>query len=261
MPPARIVSGEIVFEGKDLLELKEARMREIRGNKIAMIFQEPRTAFNPVYTIGYQVCEVLHAHRKISKRDAQKICIETFAKVGIPSPEERFHSYPHQLSGGLCQRAMIAMALVLNPALLIADEATTALDVTIQEQILELLKRLRAEYRMAMLLISHDMGVIAKLADRVAVMYAGNIVETAETKEIFRNPRHPYTKALLNSIPRLGQNKPRLESIPGTVPSATDKPSGCAFHPRCPVREDRCISKVPVYRRTDSTRWVACHLE
>ena len=259
-PPAKIVGGEIWFEGKNLLALSEAQMREIRGNKISMVFQEPMTAFNPVYTVGFQVREALAAHRKISKSQADAICVELFTKVGIPSPHERIHSYPHQLSGGLRQRAMIAMALALNPVLLIADEPTTALDVTVQQQILALLKKLRHEYRMSMLLISHDMGVIAEMADRVAVMYAGTIVETGTTQEIFSRPLHPYTKALLESIPRLGQKKARLVTIPGTVPSAADRPAGCSFHPRCPIKEKICETVVPDYREVRPQKWAACHL-
>ncbi len=259
-PPAKIVSGEIWFEGKDLLKLPEPQMRRIRGNKISMVFQEPMTAFNPVYTVGYQVREAIQAHRKVSAAEADRMCAGLFSKVGIPMPQERIRSYPHQLSGGLRQRAMIAMALALNPALLIADEPTTALDVTIQQQILELLKDLRSEYKMSILLISHDMGVIAEMADRVAVMYAGTIVETGTTKEIFRNPLHPYTKALLESIPRLGQKRARLVSIPGNVPSAADKPAGCSFHPRCPIKEKLCETIVPEYREIKPNRWAACHL-
>ena len=258
-PPAKIASGEIWFEGEDLLKLNEKRMRSIRGNKIAMVFQEPMTAFNPVYTVGFQVREALQAHRSISKKEADSICAELFAKVGIPSPAQRLRSYPHELSGGLRQRAMIAMALALQPALLIADEPTTALDVTVQAQILELLKELRREYRMAMLLISHDMGIIAEMADRVAVMYAGNIVETGSARDIFRNPLHPYTKALLESIPRLGQNKQRLISIGGVVPNAAARPSGCTFHPRCPIKEKRCETEIPEYRQVEPGRWVSCH--
>lgn len=259
-PPARIVGGEIFFEGTDVLKLSEPQMRRLRGNKIAMVFQEPMTAFNPVYTVGFQVAEALHAHKKISKKEAEKICVELFAKVGIPSPAERVRSYPHQLSGGLRQRAMIAMALALNPALLIADEPTTALDVTIQAQILELLKSLRKEFRMSILLISHDMGVVAEMADRVAVMYAGNIVESAATPEIFREPLHPYTKALLESIPRLGQKKERLNTIPGSVPRPDNRPSGCTFHPRCPIKEKICESVVPEYREVRKNHWASCHL-
>ncbi len=259
-PPAQIVSGEIWFEGNNLLKLREPEMRAIRGNKIAMVFQEPMTAFNPVYTVGYQVCEALHAHRTLSRKDAEELCVSMFTKVGIPSPRERIDAYPHQLSGGLRQRVMIAMALILKPTLLIADEPTTALDVTIQAQILELLKNLQREFRMAMLLISHDMGVIAQMADRVAVMYAGRIVETATTKEIFASPKHPYTQALLESIPRLGQNKTRLITIPGNVPSAANRPPGCAFHPRCPLKEKCCEEIVPEYRSITKDRGVACHL-
>lgn len=260
MPTARHAGGAVIFEGQDLMALSEPRMREIRGNKIAMVFQEPMTAFNPVYTVGYQVAEAIRAHRKVSQREALAQCAGLFAKVGIPSPQERVKSYPHQLSGGLRQRAMIAMALALRPALLIADEPTTALDVTIQQQILQLLKSLRREYRMSMLLISHDMGVVAEMADRVAVMYAGKIVEEAPVRDIFKEPLHPYTRGLLDSIPRLGQKKKRLASIAGTVPGAADKPSGCAFHPRCPLKETRCEQTQPEYRELRPNHWVACHV-
>ncbi len=239
-PPGKIVSGEILFEGKNILDLPERRMREIRGNEISMIFQEPMTSLNPVFTVGDQIEETIVLHQGLGLREAREKAIEMLDLVGIPSPESRVDEYPHQLSGGMRQRVMIAIALACNPAILIADEPTTALDVTIQAQILELLEKLQKEFGMAVMLITHDLAVIAEVADRVIVMYAGKIVESADTYQIFENPLHPYTQGLLTSIPVLMERKDRLSVIPGTVPNATDFPDGCRFHPRCPHVMPKC---------------------
>jgi oligopeptide/dipeptide ABC transporter ATP-binding protein len=260
-PPGRIERGRILFEGRDLLKLSEAAMRRIRGNDISMIFQEPMTSLNPVFTCGNQITEVLRLHQGLGKREALERAIEMLAKVGIPSPEQRVHEYPHQLSGGQKQRVMIAMALACNPKLLIADEPTTALDVTIQAQILDLLRALQAEFHMAILLITHDLGVIAEMAERVAVMYAGKIAELADAGELFGNPKHPYTVGLFGSLPRLGTHGERLNVIPGVVPNPIDFPPGCKFHPRCPRAFDRCRVEEPELRAVGSDGHVAaCHL-
>jgi peptide/nickel transport system ATP-binding protein/oligopeptide transport system ATP-binding protein len=238
-PPGRIVSGSIRFRGRDLLALSAEEMRRIRGREISMIFQEPMTSLNPVYTCGDQVMEALIVHEKLDRRAARRRAIELLDTVGIPSPEQRVDEYPHQMSGGMRQRVMIAMALACRPAILIADEPTTALDVTIQAQILELLERLQAEFGMAVVLITHDLGVVAETADRVVVMYAGQVVESCEVTGIFRHTRHPYTAGLLRSLPRLGERE-ALRVIPGTVPDPAAFPPGCRFEPRCPVAEERC---------------------
>jgi len=245
-PPGRIVSGRIRFRGRDLLQLPPAEMRAIRGREISMIFQEPMTSLNPVYTCGEQIMESLILHEKLSRRGARARAIEMLQLVGIPSPQQRVDEYPHQMSGGMRQRVMIAMALACRPAILIADEPTTALDVTIQAQILDLLKRLQAELGMAVLLITHDLGVVAETADRVAVMYAGQVVESGDVRTIFRRTSHPYTAGLMASLPRLGAGRDRLRVIPGTVPNPAHFPAGCRFHPRCPVAEDRCREIPPV---------------
>jgi oligopeptide/dipeptide ABC transporter ATP-binding protein len=241
-PPGKIVSGDITFEGKDILALPESRMREIRGNEISMIFQEPMTSLNPVFSVGEQIEETIMLHQQLGAREAREKSIDMLELVGIPSPETRVSEYPHQLSGGMRQRVMIAIALACNPAILIADEPTTALDVTIQAQILELLERLQSEFGMAVMLITHDLAVIAEVADRVIVMYAGKIVETANTYDVFENPLHPYTKGLLASIPVLMERKDRLSVIQGTVPNATEFPDGCRFHPRCSYVMPKCKS-------------------
>ncbi|HWP84370.1 MAG TPA: ABC transporter ATP-binding protein [Terriglobia bacterium] len=243
-PPGRIVGGAIELEGRDLLRLSEEEIRQVRGNQISMIFQEPMTSLNPVFTIGNQIMEALRLHRKVSKREAEEQTVAMLRRVKIPSAETLIHQYPHQISGGMRQRVMIAMALVCHPKLLIADEPTTALDVTIQAQILELLEDLQAEFGMSVLMITHDLGIVADLADHVAVMYAGQIVESAPTRELFANPQHPYTVGLFQSRPRLGARKQRLAVIPGTVPNPIDFPSGCRFHPRCGHVVEDC-------RRTD----------
>ena len=241
----RIVEGEVIFKGKNLIELPESEMRKIRGNEIAMIFQEPMVALNPVYTIGDQITEAIILHQGVDEREARDMAIDLLRKVGIPEPEKRVDQYPHQLSGGMRQRAMIAMALSCRPSILIADEPTTALDVTIQAQILDLMKSLQREYGMALIMITHDMGVIAEVADRVAVMYAGKIVEYGEVHEIFKSPRHPYTYGLLSSIPRLDVEQEKLKSIPGTVPDPLNFPKGCRFHPRCDFAQEKCRLEEP----------------
>ena len=252
-PPGKIVAGEILFDGKDLLKLSDAQMREMRGDDIAMIFQDPMTSLNPVFTVGEQIAEALRLHRKMSRKEARLATIEAMREVAIPDPARRLDDYPHQLSGGMRQRVMIAMALACNPKLLIADEPTTALDVTIQAQILELLNELRKQRELAVLLITHDLGVVAEVADRVAVMYTGRIVEESPVDELFARPKHPYTEGLLRSVPKLTGadliKKERLETIEGVVPSPTDLPPGCHFAPRCPHRMPRCTEgAIPLYQ-------------
>ena len=250
--PGKIVGGEITFDGKQLLQLSDAEMRQIRGDDIAMIFQDPMTSLNPVFTVGEQIAEALRLHRKLSRKAARAAAIEAMKEVSIPDPARRVDDYPHQLSGGMRQRVMIAMALACDPKLLIADEPTTALDVTIQAQILELLDELRKNRELAVLLITHDLGVVAEVADRVAVMYTGRIVEESPVDELFARPRHPYTEGLLRSVPKLTSaavaKQQRLETIEGTVPSPTDLPPGCHFAPRCPHVMPRCTAEeIPLY--------------
>ncbi|WP_034383873.1 ABC transporter ATP-binding protein [Deinococcus sp. YIM 77859] len=257
MPPGRIEEGEILFTGKDgvqkdIVRLPEAEMRRIRGNDISMIFQEPMTSLNPVYTVGDQIAEAVMLHQGKSKREAMGVATEMLRLVGIPAPEKRVNEYPHQMSGGMRQRVMIAMALSCNPALLIADEPTTALDVTIQAQILDLMRKLQKEIGMSILFITHNLGVVAEMADRVVVMYGGRVVEEGDVVEIFKAPRHPYTMGLLNSIPRPGldvredgQPKRRLEAIPGNVPNPLNLPRGCSFEPRCKFAVEACREAVP----------------
>jgi oligopeptide/dipeptide ABC transporter ATP-binding protein len=245
-PPGRIVGGEILYGGKDLTKLDSSEMRSIRGNEISMIFQEPMTSLNPVFTIGNQICEAIALHQKLPKNEVRAKAIEMLKLVGIPSPETRIDEYPHQLSGGMRQRVMIAMALSCNPHVLIADEPTTALDVTIQAQILDLLRDLQQKVGMGMILITHDLGVVAEVADEVVVMYAGKVVERGTVQEIFANPKHPYTIGLLNSIPTLSKDptgkikKQRLETIPGIVPNLLHLPKGCLFQDRCKWVLDAC---------------------
>jgi peptide/nickel transport system ATP-binding protein/oligopeptide transport system ATP-binding protein len=239
--PGKIVSGKILFEGQDLLSLTAHEMRNIRGARISMIFQEPMTALNPVFTVGNQIAEVLTAHQNVSKQQAMDAAVELLRSVGIPSPEKRVEEYPHQMSGGMRQRVMIAMAIACKPSLILADEPTTALDVTIQAHILELLGKIQAEMGMAMILVTHDLGLIAERANEVAVMYAGRIVEQADTRELFANPQHPYTRGLMASIPRpVEAGKTRLKTIPGTVPRLYDLPTGCTFSPRCEIKTKQC---------------------
>ena len=243
--PGKIKSGEILFDGKDLLQLSEKDMRKIRGNEISMIFQEPMTSLNPVFTIGEQISEVYQIHRNLSKREAKEKSIEMLKLVGIPSPEKRNDQYPHELSGGMRQRVMIAMALACNPKLLIADEPTTALDVTIQAQILRLIKELQEKLHMSVIFITHDLGVVAETCDYVAVMYCGKVVEFADVKTLFKNPQHPYTVGLLNSLPRHDIDQEELIAIKGNVPSPFEMPNGCAFAPRCPHASAICHTKEP----------------
>ncbi|MEC9488170.1 MAG: ABC transporter ATP-binding protein, partial [Halanaerobium sp.] len=238
-PPGKIVGGDILFEGDSLLKKSESEMRKIRGNDISMIFQEPMTSLNPVYTVGDQIAEAIILHQKVSKKEAIERAVEMLRKVGIPLPEQRVNEYPHQLSGGMRQRVMIAMALSCNPKMLIADEPTTALDVTIQAQILELMNELKNEFDASIMMITHDLGVIAEVADRVAVMYAGKIVEYSDAVSIFKNPKHPYTWGLLKSIPRLDKTTERLMNIEGVVPNPLFFPDGCKFHTRCPFADDK----------------------
>jgi peptide/nickel transport system ATP-binding protein/oligopeptide transport system ATP-binding protein len=248
-PPGKVVKGEIVFNGTDLLTLSEAEMRKVRGRSISMIFQEPMTSLNPVFQIGDQISEVLRLHEGMSRRESWNRSVEMLKLVGIPAPERRVSEYPHQLSGGMRQRAMIAMALACSPKLMIADEPTTALDVTIQAQILELVNRLKKEKGMSVILITHNLGVIAETARMVAVMYAGRIVEYTDVRSIFASPEHPYTQGLLKSIPRLDEDhskKEKLEAIPGLVPSLLDLPQGCKFSNRCKYVFERCGEEPPL---------------
>ena len=257
-PPGKIEGGEIEFEGKDLLKLSEAEMRNIRGNDISMIFQEPMTSLNPVFTVGNQIAEAIILHQNVDKATAREKAIEMLRLVGIPSPEQRIDEYPHQLSGGMRQRVMIAMALSCNPKLLIADEPTTALDVTIQAQILDLMRDLREDLGTAIMMITHDLGVIAEVVEKVVVMYTGRIVEAADTHTIFKNPRHPYTLGLLASIPRLDGDGSRLSAIPGSVPIPGEFPEGCGFNPRCAFATDLCVQKNPPSFDLGDGHKVAC---
>lgn len=261
MPPGRFEGGEIRFRGEDLTKVSEARMREIRGNDIAMIFQEPMTALNPVFTVGDQIGETVKLHQGLDDEGARRRALEMLRRVGIPAPEKRIDEYPHQLSGGMRQRVMIAIAMACDPDLLIADEPTTALDVTIQAQILDLIRELQEEAGMSVLLITHDLGVVAETAHRVAVMYAGRVVEYAAAEELFARPRHPYTIGLLQSLPDLAVHGERLTAIPGMVPSATRFPSGCRFRTRCPLATDVCAAEVPALEPLDGdpAHTVACH--
>jgi peptide/nickel transport system ATP-binding protein/oligopeptide transport system ATP-binding protein len=263
-PPGKIVHGHIHFAGKDLVILNMETMRNIRGNRISMIFQEPMTSLNPVYTIGNQISEMFILHEGRSKRESLEMTIEMLKKVQIPAPERRAHEYPHQLSGGMRQRAMIAMALSCNPEILIADEPTTALDVTIQAQILDLMMQLRDDFETAIILITHDLGVIAKIAQRVVVMYAGKVVEEGLTEAIFENPKHPYTQGLLRSIPKLGERsrhgRQRLKEIRGIVPSLYELPAGCNFCPRCTQAKAVCEDEQPRLMDMGQGHRVSCWL-
>ncbi len=257
-PPAKYEGGEIIFADENLLAKSERQLRSVRGNAISMIFQEPMSSLNPIMPIGKQIVETIIEHQKKSKHEARALAVEMLRRVGIPSPESRFDVYPHQLSGGMKQRVMIAMALVCNPQLLIADEPTTALDVTIQAQILELLKALQNEFNMSVLLITHDLGVVAETCDNVAVMYAGKIVEYARVNELFENPKHPYTHGLFRSLPSIADKKETLDAIPGTVPNPLDFPTGCRFRNRCPLAQDLCKEEPPL-RALAPAHLVACH--
>ncbi len=258
-PPGKITGGEIIFEGQDLLKADEAEIRHIRGNQIAMIFQEPMTSLNPVLTIGRQMTEGIELHLKLNDADARKRAVELLDMVGIPGADRRLDDYPHQFSGGMRQRVMIAMALSCNPKLLLADEPTTALDVTIQAQILELLARLSRELGTAVIIITHNLGVVARYADRVNVMYAGKIIESAEANELYANPRHPYTIGLLRSVPRLDQEKKdKLDPIEGVPPDLINPPSGCRFRPRCRWAMDKCAEEEPPLMPVSDKHVAAC---
>jgi oligopeptide/dipeptide ABC transporter ATP-binding protein len=261
VPPGRIAGGQILFGGEDLVKKPESAMRRIRGNDISMIFQEPMTSLNPVYTVGDQIAEAIVLHQKKSYRQAMKLAIEMLDLVGIPEPAKRVKNYPHQMSGGMRQRVMIAMALSCGPKLLIADEPTTALDVTIQAQILDLMRKLQREIGMSILFITHDLGVIAEMADRVVVMYAGRAAEEADVEEIFGKPKMPYTMGLLNSIPRVDKaahHQQRLQVIPGNVPNPLYLPPGCAFHPRCSYVVDDCTKEIPPLEDAGGGHMVRC---
>jgi len=263
-PPGRIVGGAIRFEGRNLLELSESEMESIRGNAISMIFQEPMTSLNPLFTVGKQIAEAVALHQGLSKRESMNKAVEMLRRVYIPEPEKRVHAYPHQLSGGMRQRVMIAMALSCNPQVLIADEPTTALDVTIQAQILDLMRELQETFGTAIVLITHDMGVVAENADRVVVMYAGRKVEEAPADVLFEQPGHPYTKGLLGSIPHLDTaartdtTRARLNEIKGMVPSLFNLPKGCSFAPRCSFASDQCQARVPALEEHRPGHWIAC---
>ena len=259
-PPGRIVAGRIIFDGEDLLHKSEEEMRAIRGNKISMIFQDPTAALDPVYTIGDQIIEAMLAHNSISRKEAEKRAVELLKMVGIPRPEARLREYPHQLSGGMRQRVVISIAIANNPDLIIADEPTTNLDVTIEAQILTLLDNIRKKLNTSILLITHNIGIISEYTDRLAVMYAGKLVEIGETESVLVDPKHPYTQGLLGAVPGRGGRKTRVMEIPGTVPSLANPPRGCRFHPRCPYATEICSKEEPELRTLSEGRIVACHL-
>lgn len=257
--PGKIVEGKIEFRGKNLLSLKEKQMQRLRGKEIAYIFQDPTTTLDPVYTVGDQLAEVIMRHQKLTKHAALEKAIQLLHTVEIADPEIRINQYPHQLSGGTKQRIAIARALSCEPSLLIADEPTTALDVTIQAQILDLLRELQRKLGVSMMLITHDMGIVAEICDRVTVLYAGQVCETGTAEQVFENPKHPYTEALLTSVPSLTLRKDKLSVIPGNVPNLIKPPSGCRFHPRCSYVRQVCVDEVPVLEPTGDDRWVHCH--
>lgn len=257
-PPGKIISGEIYFEGENILTMSEEQIRQIRGNKISMIFQDPMTSLNPVMSVGDQIAEGVQIHQKLSEKDSRERALQMLEMVGIPG--ERYHEFPHQFSGGMKQRVIIAIALACNPTLLIADEPTTALDVTIQAQVLELMKNLKDEFNTAMLMITHDLGVVADSCDKVAVMYAGEIIEYAIIEKLFNNPSHPYTIGLFNSIPNLETDVERLKPIKGLMPDPTALPSGCRFHPRCPHAKEVCSVENPMYTEIGEEHIVKCHM-
>lgn len=259
--PGRIEGGEIFFQNKNLLKASKKEMRRMRGNEMAMIFQEPLTSLNPVFTVGSQIAESVRLHQKVSKKTAKIRSIEMIERVGIPRPEKVYYSYPHQLSGGMRQRIMIAIALSCNPKLLIADEPTTALDVTIQAQILKLMKELSQEYDTSIMLITHDLGVVAEMVDRVIVMYAGQIVEEGNVFDLFQNPQHPYTKGLIDSTPKIHELKSKLSSIEGTVPHPNEMPEGCRFRPRCPDAMEKCTNQAPRLKEFKPGYNVRCWLQ
>ena len=258
VPPGRYVSGEIIFDGQDLLKKSESQMHSIRGNAISMIYQEPMTSLNPVFSIGMQIMESLKLHKGLSHKEAQEKAIHMLSLVGMANPRGKMKEYPHQLSGGMRQRVMIAMGLCCQPQLLIADEPTTALDVTIQAQILDLMRKLKEELGMTILFITHDLGVVAEMAQRVIVMYGGKIVEEAKVDDLFAQPLHPYTLGLLTCIPKLDEDRKKLNVIKGIVPSPSDFPPGCRFHPRCPYAQKICLEEEPVLMQVGNSK-VACH--
>jgi oligopeptide/dipeptide ABC transporter ATP-binding protein len=262
--PGKIVEGQVFFHGRDLMTVKDRDMMKIRGNRISMIFQQPQSCLNPVFRVGEQLAEVLYIHRKLPKREGERRAVELLSMVGIPEPESRARAFPHELSGGMAQRVMIAMALACVPELLIADEPTTALDVTIQAQILDLMRNLRSKMDTAIILITHDLGVVAEMCDRVNVMYAGRIVEEADVRRLFQEPKHPYTIALIGSTPVLGQADKELVTIPGSVPSLVDLPRGCKFAPRCLARVENnltiCTEQEPDLKMIAPNHWVRCWL-
>lgn len=258
-PPARIDSGEILFDGRDILKMSDDELRSIRGNRISMIFQEPMTSLNPVYTCGDQIMEVIRLHKGVSKKEARQMAIEMLREVGVQSPETRVDCYPHELSGGMRQRVMIAMALSCSPTLLISDEPTTALDPTIQAQILQLIKDMKKKLNMSVLFITHDLGVVAQNCDRVVVMYAGKIVEVAEVCELFDHPAHPYTQGLIMSIPKMSSDVEELYSIDGSIPSFGSLPGGCTFGPRCPYFTEECTKSEPALKDIGGGHLCACH--
>ncbi|WP_084518127.1 ABC transporter ATP-binding protein [Microtetraspora niveoalba] len=259
IPPGKIVGGEIRFRGTDLLKLPEDERRKVRGEGIAMIFQDALSALNPVFPVGWQIAEMFRMHRGMSRADAKKKAVELMDRVRIPAAKDRVSDYPHQFSGGMRQRIMIAMSIALDPEVLIADEPTTALDVTVQAQIMELLAELQRESNMGLILITHDLGVVADVADKIAVMYGGRIVENASVHDLYRNPAHPYTKGLLESIPRVDLKGQELYAIKGMPPNLLDMPTGCAFNPRCPYRQEKCVTDVPPLHTISGTRGSACH--
>lgn len=260
-PPGKIIEGAILLDGLNLLDIPEAKMRQVRGNRISMIFQEPMTSLNPVFTIGNQIMEAIRVHQEVSRAEARNRTIEMLRKVKIPAAESRVDEFPHQMSGGMRQRVMIAMALACGPEVLIADEPTTALDVTIQAQIMELLEELQRDLEMSILLITHNLGLVAEVSDHIAVMYASKLVEYTQTHELFASPLHPYTHGLLTSVPTLGMPKDRaLKVIPGQVPNPLHFPSGCKFHPRCPLAEERCTKEEPLLLEVQPGHWAACHM-
>ncbi|MEU5973396.1 ABC transporter ATP-binding protein [Streptomyces sp. NPDC047315] len=258
-PPGKITAGQVLFRGRDLLALEEAERRKVRGADIAMIFQDALSALNPVLSVGAQLAEMFTVHRGLKKKEARAKAVQLMERVGIPAAAERVGDYPHQFSGGMRQRIMIAMALALQPALIIADEPTTALDVTVQAQVMDLLAELRDEYAMGLVLITHDLGVVADVADRIAVMYAGRIVESAPVHDIYKAPAHPYTRGLLDSIPRLDRKGQELSAISGLPPNLMAVPPGCAFHPRCPLVRDVCRTDEPPLYEAGEGRHSACH--
>ena len=259
MPPAEVTNGEVLFQGRNVLDMSDTELRALRGGEIGFVFQDPMTSLNPVFTVGFQLIEPLREHLKLSKREAKKRASELLTLVGIPSAADRLNDFPHQFSGGMRQRVMIAIALACDPKVLIADEPTTALDVTIQAQILKLVKDLRRDLGMGIIWITHDLGVVAGIADRVMVMYGGQVVEHADTRELFRSPRHPYTRALMETIPALeGERPERLLSISGTPPTLNAKPSSCPFAPRCAHAFDRCLKENPQIRQVAAGHDVAC---